>query len=247
MPMNRFCLLSFFAMLLLSACRESTRDLRPYFFPLDELEQEGKVYIWMPVADSLQPPFVYYYKAERDSAGRLWFIRAYFDYQLQPFQINREKVVANGVKLVESRLFDRDTAGRLVEVPVEVEYGNVFPFEAGPRPGVLLTRMSWRLPFDTATTMTLVRNRQFAGDTTWTFGSRTYDAVRFAVRELIDNVREGHLEYEYPGEEIYARGLGMVWFRKEVDDELTIEYRLDDILPESWLWQQLGRTQILPR
>ncbi len=237
----------FFVVVLWEAsCSGGRRDLRPYFFPLEQLEQAGQVYLWMPVSDTLQPPFAYYYKVERDSNGQMWFVRAYFDHALQLFQLNRERVVANGIKLVESRLFERDSGGRVLEVPVRVEYGNVFSFELAPRPGVLLTRISWRLPSDTATTLTLVRNRQFVADTSWTFQGKTYEAVRFAVRELIDHLREGHLEYEYAGEEVYARGLGLVYFRKEVSEELTIEYRLEEILPESWLWQQIGRTQILP-
>lgn len=244
--MSRF-LSSFFAVAVLGAsCGEVRRDVRPYFFPLERLDREGLVYLWVPVSDSLQPPFAYYYKAERDSSGQLWFVRAYFDYAFQLFQLNKERVVRNGVKLVESRLFERDSSGRLVEIPVSVEYGNVFSFELSPQPGVLLTRLSWRPPTDTATTITLVRNRWFAADTSWTFRGKTYDAVRFAVRELIDHMREGHFEYEYPGEEIYARGLGLVYFRKEVDEVLTIEYRLDEVLPESWLWRRIGRTQILP-
>ncbi len=245
--MNRNLFLVFLALVGLVACQQDKRNLRPYFFPIEDLSHVGKVYVWLPVHDTLQPPFLYYYKAERDSQNNCWFVRAYFDYAFQLFQINKERVVRNGIKLVESRLFERDSSGCLIEVPVEVLYGNVFPFEVGPQPGVLLTRMSWRLPFDTVSTITLVRNRQFAGDTTWVFQGKTYDAVRFAVRELIDNEREGHLEYEYPGEEIYARHLGMVYFRKEVDESLTIEYRLEDILPETWLWKQLGRTQILPQ
>ena len=79
--------------------------------------------------------------------------------------------------------------------------------------------------------MRVIKNRRFAGDTVIRYQGLTYNAVKFDLRELFEYDKEGVLEQEYTGEEIYARGLGLVYYRKDIADDFQLEYRLVDRYP----------------
>lgn len=53
-----------------------------------------------------------------------------------------------------------------------------------------------------------------------------YKAVKFSVAEILDDYFDGHLETKTKGEEIYAENLGLVYFKKQIGDGLTLEYEL---------------------
>ncbi|MBK9018265.1 MAG: hypothetical protein IPM82_31800 [Saprospiraceae bacterium] len=51
-------------------------------------------------------------------------------------------------------------------------------------------------------------------------------AVKFNTRELVDQEETGHLELEFGGVEVYAKNIGLVYFRKDVSGQRRIEYQL---------------------
>ncbi|MBK8489940.1 MAG: hypothetical protein IPL49_03295 [Saprospirales bacterium] len=205
-------------------CRESS--LEAYYYPLDEL-REGLVYEYRSAGDTLDPPFYWYYRTlEQD--GATFLTGMYYDQNFTPYQFTREEKVANGMLLVDYYLYENDSTGKQVQIPVEIEGGNLFSFEAPDPNTVLFYKIRFSTPSDPTTVNSLVRNRQFRSDTTYTYGGKTYDAAVFYVRELIDIEDEGHVEHEFDGLEIYAKGLGMVYFRKNVTESFITEYKLAD-------------------
>ncbi|MFQ5447587.1 MAG: hypothetical protein ACE5FF_11705, partial [Saprospiraceae bacterium] len=133
--------------------------------------------------------------------------------------------VHNGMLLDEFYTYERDSAGAKIRVKASIEAANVFPFRVSASPGVLLSSIRWE-PLGEPGSVTLIRNRQFDGDTTFVFNGKTLPAIKFNVRELVDNDQEGHLELEYPAMEIYAKGIGLVYFRKDIDEKWQMEYQL---------------------
>lgn len=222
---NRYGLLFFpLILLLLAGCRNNT--LEPYYFPLDEL-RDGLVYEYRGATNSLDPPFYWYYRTiEQD--GATYLVGMYYDLNFSPYQFMREEKVSNGMLLVDTYFYGNDSTGRQVQSPVEIEAGNVFSFEPPDPKKVLFYKIRFPLPEDPGTTCSLTRNRQFVSDTTYTYGGKTYDAAIFYVRELIDIEDAGHVEQEFGGTEIYAKGLGLVYFRKNVSNTFTTEYQLVD-------------------
>lgn len=73
---------------------------------------------------------------------------------------------------------------------------------------------------------TVIKNRYFAGDTTFVFEGKTYPAVKFELKEHIELDQIGVFESTYPGMEIYAKELGLVYFRKEIQENMMLAYRL---------------------
>lgn len=240
-----FFLLLALALSVFSSCGDTVneeRDIKKYYFPVADLDQ-GLVYEYETAGDERNPPFYYYYRNVRDAAD-LYLTGTYYDYNFTPIQFVREEVVKNGMTLSDFYFYTTDSlTQKQNRVPVEILNNNVFPFTVNEtQPGVLLFSIKWDDPEPTGTEYTLIRNRQFAGDTTYVYQGKTYDAVQFYVRELIDNYNEGHLETEYDGLEIYAKDLGLVYFQKNVSEEFIIKYQLKDTYPMTVLEEKFSKT-----
>ncbi|MFZ2897259.1 MAG: hypothetical protein WA004_01480 [Saprospiraceae bacterium] len=203
-----------------------TETLEDYYFPLDEL-REGLVYEYRSAGDTLDPPFYWFYKTI-EQEGVTYLTGMYYDANFTPFQFVREERVDNGMLMTDYYLYETDSTGKQIQVPVNIEAGNAFSFGKPNPKTVLFSKISFTSPSAPGMINTLVKNRQYVSDTTYVFGGQTYDALVFYVRELIDIEDQGHTEHEYDGTEIYAKGLGLVYFRKNVSEAFVTEYRLVD-------------------
>lgn len=199
------------------------RNIEAYYFPLGDLK-EGKVYEYEPVGEEGDPPVYWYYKSEQES-GRTYLVGRSYGPSFAPDQTVREEQVHNGMLLDEFYIYETDSTGEIHKIKGDIEAANVFPFEAKPLGDVLLSSMHWRPLGDTAG-ITLVRNRQFDGDTSVVFDGKNLPAVKFNTRELVDQEELGHLELEFGGTEVYAKSLGLVYFHKDVTTQRRIAYRL---------------------
>lgn len=225
-PIMPFKYLSSLTLLLVTAWGCQNESLQDFYFPLDEL-RDGMVYEYQSAGDALDPPFYWYYRTlEQD--GATFLTGMYYDHNFTPYQFMREEKVQNGMLLADYYLYENDSTGKQIQIPVEIEGGNVFSFEPPDPNVVLFSKIRFTAPSAPGTVSALVKNRQYVSDTTYTYAGQTYDAAVFYVRELIDIENEGHVEHEYDGMEIYARGLGLVYFRKNVSESFITEYKLAD-------------------
>ncbi len=225
---------------LLAQCSgEGKRDIRDYYFPLKRL-QEGLVYEYRSVGqDSLTPNYWYYRSFVNDKG--VFLTGAYYEYDLAPLQFVREELVRNGMLLADMLIYETDSSGLQQQVAVTIEAGNVFPFEVSDSSGIFLYKVRWSPPSDSGAVFTLIKNRRFLGDTTVTIGGERYDCVAFQVRELFEREAEGFFEKEFSGLELYAKGVGLVYYKKEITDNLTLEYQLADRYKMPTLEEKLRR------
>ena len=221
------CWLLAMGVVLFTACSErDVRNIQAYYFPLAELT-EGMVYEYRSVgADSLAPDY-WYYRSMSGPQGA-FLVGNYYGPDLKPQQLVREELVSNGMLLADLILYETDSTGRQRPVKTEVLSGSVFPFEVRDSGGVFLYKIRWNPPSDPGAEITLIKNRYFAGDTTVNYRGEAYDAVVFTLRELIAYDREGVLEKQYEGREVYAKGLGLFYYRKDISEELSLRYELAD-------------------
>lgn len=230
----------FLSLLLLSCGSESDfRDLENYYFPIDDLK-DGLVYEYQhPTFDSVAP-FYHYYRNVK-SGDSLFLVGMQYNYLFEPQQLTVEEKISNGMLLTESILYQNDGEGKQVAMPMEIEVGSVFPFEVRDSQGVFVYNVKWHDAVDSSQFTRLIRNRSFAGDTSFIFKEKTYPAVNFLVREKVESFDEGFVEHEFNTFEIYAQSLGLVYYRKEVTPQLVIEYRLADTYPMSALEEKFGK------
>jgi hypothetical protein len=204
------------------------RNIRDFYFPIDQLF-EGKVYEYQSVGNEHDPPFYWYYRT-LNTGENVYFTGMYYDYNFTPFQFIREEEMSNGMSLQDFYWYETDSLTNTQnKVDVNISSSNVFPFQVSNPPGVVVSSINWKLPTDSLTTMTFIRNRQFNRDTLVEFQNRKVDAIQMNVLELIDNEREGHLEQEYSATEIYGKGIGLIYFEKNIAPEWKMKYKLVDI------------------
>lgn len=220
------------ALCLLSGCQQDDpSDIRDYYFPVRRLT-EGQVYEYTPDGTTPGPPeYVYLLGQLGDTAAYLAV--NYYTPDFRPRQFSRERLFNNGMVLEDMRVYEPDSSGRLQTVPVDIQSGNIFPFQLDrqqPTPPIYLYKVRFRLPSQpNEATTTVILNRQFAADTTIGVLGDTYDAVRFdlsGVVEIRDTV-DGNIEPAFSGWEIYARDLGLAAYQRVIGGD-TLRYRLTD-------------------
>lgn len=235
------------------SCRsDGTRDIRNFYFPLQELK-EGLVYEYSPVKiDSLTPKY-WYYRSFISPEGA-FLTGTYYEYDFTPLQLVKEKMVSNGMiqdtlflyeynfseaaidSLADDQkdaffIYQPDSSTQVARVNVEILSGTLFPFQVRKEGGVFLYKVKWRPASQPQTEVTLGKTRRYLGDTTFTFQGKKYDCVRFELNELFQQDEEGVLEQEFAGVEWYAQKLGLVYFRKNITEDFVIEYQLKDRYP----------------
>lgn len=231
----------FFLFLALTSCRnDGPKDIRNYYFPLRELK-EGVVYEYQPVANDSLTPAYWYYRSFFTEEG-IFLTKTYYEYELSPLQLSREQLAGNGMLLADIRLYEKDSTGKQHPVSAEVQAGNAFPFEVTDSTGVFLYKIQWRPLADPQAAVTLIKNRRYLKDTVITYNEKERDAVVFDIRELVEYDKEGVFEHQYGGREVYAEGLGLVYYEKKVADGLQWAYRLEKRYPMSELEKQYNRS-----
>ena len=219
--------------------QDRQRDIRDYYFPLKSLS-EGMVYEYEAVyPDSLAPYYWYYRSVPTDQ--QIFLTGTYYEVDLIPRQLTREEMVNNGMLLEDLSLYHTDSLGKQQPYPVKIVAGNTFPFYVSLTGGIFLYRVEWQEPSDPSTTTTLIKNRRYLGDTTFVYKNQHYDCVAFEVRELVEVENEGVLEQQFDGVEFYAKGIGLVYVKKQVTEELSFAYALADRYPMDTLEQKFLR------
>lgn len=223
-------LLPFILLPLFFSCEnDGRRNLESFYFPLKKLE-DGLVYEYQSVGNPNDPPMYWYYRTVVQD-GETHLIGMAYDPEFEPDQLVREKRVDNGMLLADFFTFEADSTGKKQQVRANIEAENVFSFRVDEKkPGVLLTSLNWRTISDSAK-ITLVRNRQFDGDTTFVFNGKNIPAIRMNTVELVEHTTEGTLPLEFPGQEWYAKDYGLVFLKKDINPKWQMAYQLVDVYP----------------
>ncbi|MEN0003935.1 MAG: hypothetical protein AAF798_07315 [Bacteroidota bacterium] len=215
----------------LSACEVGPPDIRDYYFPLKVLT-EGEVYEYRAVDNSQLAPAYWYYRSFI-MPEKIILTGTYYEYNFEPLQFVQEELVRNGMLLDTIFLYETDSAGLQQQVPGEILSGSVFPFEVKDTTTVFLYKVRFQFPSTPNQQITLIKNRRFAGRTTYTYKDKTYDCVKFDVKELVEvtDTVQGGMEPELAGYELYAEGVGLVYYEKEISPGQTLAYELYDQYP----------------
>ncbi len=235
-----FCFL--WAIVFQFACVKSDgkKNIREYYYPIENLMQP-MVYEYQAINnDSLGSEYWYFKTHETDTAT--YFTGNNFNRNFEVGQFSSEEVVKNGTIQKDYVLFSYDSLGQQFQVPAEIEHGNTFPFEVKDSNSIFLQKLKWTFSENPLITTTLIRNRRYKGTAEYTYKDKTYDCVQFQLKELIDDFNNGHFEKEYGGMELYAKGLGLVYYKKVID-QLILEYELVDIYPMEVLEQKFKASQ----
>jgi len=204
------------------------KNIRDFYYPIEALK-EPMVYEYQAINNDTMGAEYWYFKThETDTA--IYFTGNNFNRNFEVGQFSSEEIVENGSIQKDYVLFTYDSLGQQVQIPAEIEFANTFPFEVKDSTGVFLQKMKWTFSENPMITTTLIRNRRYIGETKYTYQSKIFDCIEFHLNELIDDFNNGHFEKEYEGTELYAKGMGLVYYKKVID-KMVLEYGLVDVYP----------------
>lgn len=220
----------------LTQCTVDGWNTRKYYFPIKKLE-EGKVYAYTNEGN-IGPPEAYWYYRSVVGKEEVYLTATYYENQPNPLQLVTERLAENGMIREELFLFDMDSLGKSQRTTAVIEVGDAFPFYVKERGGIFLQKQTW-VDRDTGNKMTLIKNRVFDGEVTFNWEGKELDAVEFEVKELLVDEGDGALELEFKGKEVYATGLGLVSYEKQIEEGFVMAYRLERIMEMEELVEQL--------
>ena len=228
-PIQHPQILPFFVMsclLLIGACSEDRQSVEDFYFPVEKLKSP-KVYEYRSLGnDSLAPQYWYYRTIETDTM--LYFTGQSYNQDFIPEQFSREMILEDGVVSEDIRLYHTDSTGHQLPVEVELLAGNVFPFFIKDSSIVYLYKIKWYESKEPPVYYEVIKNRRYLGETSYTYKGKNIPCIQFQVREMVDYYNEGHLENEIQGIELYAEGIGLVYYKKMISEGLSLEYGLHD-------------------
>lgn len=196
-------------------------DLASFYYPIDKWPAGGITYVYKNKIHSEAPPEMWLFR--KTGPGLMESIN--YDVFGDTIQKQYERFVSNGIVVDSLKLFASDTSGKKQTIPVKVMAQNRFPFNAGDSSKVWLTKFDWRQPGDSLH-IVLSRRRRFVGQTQWTFEGKRVPAVRFKTEDMLETERDGWTTSTWSGEEIYARNLGLVYYRRNISEYMNMEFEL---------------------
>jgi hypothetical protein len=217
---------------LLNSC-EGPRDIRDYYYPVRPLV-EGQVYAYENTGTIPGPEMEYTYYLGVDVDTALYLSVTRYDPNLSPQQQGREEITNEAVYLRELTLFTTDSTGISTPISTELIFDKVFPFYVSEdKPEAAGYRIRFTPPDQPEVVNYVTLNRYFAGDTTVTVMGETYEAIRFNLEGEVSlrDPEQGDISPTFQGFEIYARGLGMVAYERELRPGATLGGKLVERIP----------------
>ena len=227
---NIFQVLLVLTIALIIACQAKNKkeNIKAYYFPIEQLKNT-RVYEYRSLnKDSSETEYWIYKTNENDTATYL--TGKFYDDHFYLLQSFTEEIVGNGSLMQDYFLYAFDTIGNPIRIPTEILVPNVYPFEVEADGGIFLFKLKWNAGSENAST-TLIRNRRYIGKTNYLYKGKSQDCIEFELREIIDlHIEgEGHAEPELTGKELYAKDIGLIYYKKQISESEVLEYELVDI------------------
>ena len=221
---------------LCAACAKTGHDAPRYYYPAEALTQ-GLVYGYAPVAPLGGRPHYWYFRSV-ETPDSMTLVSTYYDADLEPRQLVRERIVQEGSLLRDLRLYFPTAAGESVAVQADILQPALFSFEAPDPDRVLISAVTLQEPggeggvagfSDSGTETaryTVTRNRRYLRDTSYVLDGAPVPAQLWHVRELTEQDSAGVLAIEATAVEIYARDVGLVYRERRFSSGEGEAYRL---------------------
>ncbi len=193
--------------------------LSGYYLPFQSFPPEGMTYVYRSKLDTGN---VELWKHIPTSTTTVTSIN--YDNNQTVVQKQYEKITGQGVFVDSLRLFFPEI-GRVVDIPVKVISPNKLPFDLADSTKTWVTHLDWHQPGDSLHVV-LERGRRFAGDTTWTFDGKKLPAIIFKLTDKFETEQVGWTSSEWEGKEIYAKGIGLVYYLRQISPRMRLEFEL---------------------
>jgi hypothetical protein len=203
-----------------------TKDtgLAAYYFQIDSFPPEGLLYTYRNKVDSTLAPEVWRYR--KWSPGHM----VSTNYTPEGIEVlnQYDRFVHNGVLTDSFHFVLFDSLDQKQLIRAKVISPNRFPFDAVDSSTTWVSKLEWHQPVDSLR-IVLERRRKYMGPASWQFEGKNIPAVRFITEDRLETERDGWTTSAWPGEEIYAKGMGLVYYKRAVTEGMMLEYELEHI------------------
>ncbi len=201
---------------------EINSSWKGYYLPIDLLSKADLMYEYRNIG-SKDSPFYWYHQLVSDTI----LVSEQLDPTGEILVENRERLLPNGVILLQQTVTERDTVtDQRVSTNFDILADDLFSFEPLDSSLVLTNEVLFTSQVYPGQNTTITKKRQYIGDTLVTFKGETYPAIQFSLEEHYDIEEVGHLEFDVLGQETYALGLGLFAFKKKLDGGAEVAYIL---------------------
>ncbi|CAH0998804.1 hypothetical protein LEM8419_00132 [Neolewinella maritima] len=216
--------------LLLLSCTQQA-DVRDYYFPVRELT-DGLVYEYANKGTLTDEPAEYWYFLGVDRDTALYLSATQYADGMTPVQLARERITNEGVELEELFLFPPSLSGERKRVTTDIIYPRSFPFylDDGRAVGY---RIGFSPPDNPDATNYVSLDRTYQKDTTLTVMGQPRDAIVFGLTGEVSqrDPRLGDISPTFTGYEVYAEGLGLVEYYRDLGAGGTVAGKLIRRIP----------------
>lgn len=210
-----------------SCKKNNDTSIKDYYYPYEKIAKNGSlIYEYHSLNDSFGANH-WKFSAHTEENGAFIMDGIYYEDDGQVQQHTQETIISKGVFADSIQLFSYDTLGNQYTFHGNISASKLFGFEIKPGDEVFFQVSFEGLPPDNATS-TLSRYRHFVGDTSITVFGKTYECLRFETRELYDQGtdEEGYVQPMVASKEYFAKGVGLVYYEKQISDRLKLQYGL---------------------
>jgi len=222
--------------------RSQPESARFFYFDALLLGGTGQVYIYAPVNDPLYPLEIWHKRFSGDYHGSHIYSRM-LSPELDVLQTTTESISRSGAALIQMELYppepdslirvgeprigDRDSS---FAIRVQINEATTFLFGSPEPVSVAKYQVEYREPGPDSIRVILTRLRRYTGTEEFSLGGKAYPALRYVVEETLETETEGFTTTTWQTVEVYAKGLGLVYYKKDVNPDLVLEYRLKEIV-----------------
>ena len=224
-----------YTMLCLTAafgCREAVTQMptstRMFYFDALALGGVGKVFAFEPVSDTRHPDEYWHKRFTGDYRANTLY-RTLYSPEGEILQSLSESIDKKGATLIKLELTYASGDSSLT-LNAKIDEATTFLFGPPDTSAVARYQIEYREPSEDSVRVILTRERKFVREQNFTFQGKEYPALRYVVYETLETETEGFTESTWQTTEIYALGLGLVYYKKPINNDFVLEYRLKDVL-----------------
>jgi hypothetical protein len=243
---NRSLAICILAVAGFNSCNESephAESARFFYFDALLLGGAGQVYVYAPVHNPLHPDEIWHKRFSGD-----FHDSHIYSTLLSPegdiLQETTESLSKKGAYLTRMELFlhepdslitveTNDEAQKQdssMSIRVQINEPTTFLFGPPQEDVGAKYQIEYREPGPDSIRVVLTRFRKYVGSEVFEFNGQSYPAMRYTVDETLETETEGFTTSAWTAIEIYDKGLGLVYYKKEVNPDFVLEYQLKEIV-----------------
>jgi hypothetical protein len=218
----------FMGLWLLGCTKESTRD---FYFPLKQLK-DGLVYVYEMDGNGQMGEVYWYYRSivEKEVVR---MTSTYYENNPAPVQISREVMTIEGMVQESLNFYETGQDGKSEIKEVEIKKGLVFSFDEVDNKKCV-HQVKWK---EEDGEIEVIKKRRVIGRMRYDWEGREIESIEIEVNQQVLHHADGTLELNSRGREIYAKGLGLVYYEVIPQEGIKWAYRLKERIS----MEELGR------